>query len=91
MASAYFACCGCSWEGSWAEAMDGHEGLLCPECGEEIDYTGHHGFGAKACRIEEGEEFVELGHLCLACGNTDERLFEAGKCLNCITNKIYRR
>ena len=73
--ASYFACPGCDWEGTWDEVKKSEDGECCPECGDEVEY-------------DETEEFSECGFLCLACGNTDESLFDGAQCLNCITNKI---
>ena len=71
---AYFACSSCSWHGTLEEVEKPEGGECCPECGDEVEY-------------DETEEFAESGHLCLACGNADENLFEGEECLNGMINK----
>ena len=82
--SNYYECSVCDWEGPWEQAMCAHEGLLCPECGEALKFIGKQEWrSGMVCLIDEEEEFAEFGHLCLACGNDDEALFEEDCCLNC--------
>ena len=81
--TAYYDC-SCEWEGPFDSVMVAHEGLLCPECGEQVNYVGKQEWHTNIIhRMEDSEAFAEFGFLCLGCGNDDQSLFEGDTCLNC--------